>query len=219
MSAHVDVPEFQEIWKDILLFPGNFKTLGESVVIDIVRFIGCAHHPSNKTILSKVIPRWAVIGWLLTCCSKNHVQANVMLAFLYAFLFVHEEVDNVMNIEPIIFLMINSMPKYVDMTQNLLEFLFLLVDHYDVERKILILRGVLSILDVLERKGKLLSSKNAGIVCKKVILPTTVELTDIAPYRASCELGLGPQPSAHVFVLVHFFRLGLKKLIQSEVFS
>ncbi|CAH1418313.1 unnamed protein product [Lactuca virosa] len=263
----VHVPEFQEIWKDLLLFPGNFKTLGfsdisqlyqsrtssryfllrltpemetylrflltqvklgsqtryqiwfgkkflnvqekESVVIDIVRFICCAHHPSNKTILSNVIPRWAVIGWLLTCCSKNHVQANVKLALLYDFLFFHEEVDNIMNIEPAMLLMINSVPKYVDMTQNLLEFLFLLVDHYDVERKDLIVRGVLSALDVLERKGvvqsfdaltscdllssvlkerlvKLLLSKN--VVCKKVILPATPELAYTAPSRASCEV-------------------------------
>lgn len=265
----VHVPEFQEIWKDLLLEPSNFKTLGftdisqlyksrtstryfslrltpemethlrfllthvkfgsqtryriwfankflnvpenETVVIDIVRFICCAHHPCNKIILSNVIPRWAVIGWLLKCCSKNHVQANVKLALFYDWLFFQEEVDNIMNIEPAILLMINSVPKYIDMTQNLLEFLFLLVDHYDIERKDLIVRGVLSALDVLEKKGvvqsfdaltscdmlspllkerlvKFLSSKNAGVVCKRVILPTTPERTHTVLHTTSCEM-------------------------------
>ncbi|XP_020547672.1 integrator complex subunit 3 isoform X2 [Sesamum indicum] len=34
----------------------------KGVVIDIVRFICCAHHPSNEIIHSDIIPRWAVIG-------------------------------------------------------------------------------------------------------------------------------------------------------------
>nr|XP_043611147.1 integrator complex subunit 3 [Erigeron canadensis] len=125
----------------------------ESVVIDIVRFICCAHHPSNKVILSNVMPRWAVIGWLLKCCTKNYIEANVKLALFYDWLFFREEVDNIMNIEPAILLTINSIPRYVDMTNNLLEFLLLLVDHYDIERKDLIVRGVSSALDMLERKG------------------------------------------------------------------
>ncbi|KAI3797836.1 hypothetical protein L1987_33100 [Smallanthus sonchifolius] len=207
----VHVPEFQDIWKDLLLLPANFKTSGftdvsqlyqsrtcsryfllritpemeahlrflltqvklgsqtryqiwfgrkflnvpekETVVIDIIRFICCAHHPSNDIIHSNVIPRWAVIGWLLKCCTKNHIEANMKLALFYDWLFFKVDVDNIMNIEPAILLMLNSMPKYLHMTQNLLEFLFLVVDHYDIDRKDLILKGVLSALDALKRKG------------------------------------------------------------------
>ncbi|XP_024994434.1 integrator complex subunit 3 [Cynara cardunculus var. scolymus] len=221
----VHVPEFQDIWKDLLLLPANFKTSGfsdisqlyrsrtssryfllritpemeahlrfllthvklgsqtryqiwfarkffnvpdsETVIIDIVRFICCAHHPSNKIILSSVIPRWAVIGWLLKCCTKSHVEANVKLALFYDWLFFHEEVDNIMNIEPAILLMINSIPKYVDMTQNLLEFLFLLMDHYDVDKKELIVGCISSVLDVLERRG-VVQSFDALISCDMV---------------------------------------------------
>ncbi|XP_071686717.1 uncharacterized protein [Rutidosis leptorrhynchoides] len=219
--AHV--PEFRDIWKDLLLHPNRFKTFGfydilqlyqlrtssryfllrispemethlrfllthvklgsqmryqiwfrkkfinenESVLIDIVRFVCCAHHPSNKVILSNVTPRWAVIGWLLKCCSKNHVEANVKLALFYDWLFFNKEVDNVMNIEPGILLMINSVPKYADMTNNLLEFLFLLMDHYDIEKKDLIFKGVSSALDVVERKGVVQSFDaltNCGVI-------------------------------------------------------
>ncbi|KAJ0515615.1 putative integrator complex subunit 3 [Helianthus annuus] len=125
----------------------------ETVVIDIVRFICCAHHPSNDILLSNVIPRWIIVGWLLKCCTKNHIEANVKLALFYDWLFFEENVDNIMNIEPAILLMVNSVPKYIHMTHNLLEFLFLLVDHYDIDRKDLILKGVSSALDVLKRKG------------------------------------------------------------------
>lgn len=207
----VHVPEFQDIWKDLLLVPASFNTTGfsdvsqlyqsrtcsryfllritpemevhlrflltqvklgsqiryqlwfgrkylnvpekETVVIDIVRFICCAHHPSNDIIHSNVIPRWAVIGWLLKFCTKNHIEANVKLVLFYDWLFFKEGVDSIMNIEPAILLMVNSMPKYIHMTHNLLEFLFLLVDHYDIDRKELILMGVSSALDVLKRKG------------------------------------------------------------------
>ncbi|KAJ0701979.1 putative integrator complex subunit 3 [Helianthus annuus] len=125
----------------------------ETVVIDIVRFICCAHHPSNDILLSNVIPRWIIVGWLLKCCTKNHIEANAKLALFYDWLFFEENVDNIMNIEPAILLMVNSVPKYIHMTHNLLEFLFLLVDHYDIDRKDLILKGVSSALDVLKRKG------------------------------------------------------------------
>lgn len=125
----------------------------ETLVIDIVRFICCAHHPPNEIILSDVIPRWAVVGWLLKCCRKNYVEANVKLALFYDWLFFDERVDNIMNIEPAVLLMVNSISKYVDMTHTLLEFLFLLVDTYDADRKDIVIQGVQSALDVLVRKG------------------------------------------------------------------
>jgi hypothetical protein len=35
----------------------------------------CAHHPPDEIILSDVVPRWAVIGWLLTTFKrKNYVD-------------------------------------------------------------------------------------------------------------------------------------------------
>ncbi|XP_062073452.1 uncharacterized protein LOC133777738 isoform X2 [Humulus lupulus] len=114
----------------------------ETVISDIVRFICCAHHPTREIIQSEIIPRWAVVGWLLKSCTKNYVEANAKLALFYDWLFFDDKVDNIMNIEPAALLMVNSIPRYVDMTHTLLEFLFLLVDFYDVERSDLIVKGV-----------------------------------------------------------------------------
>ncbi|KAG2383984.1 uncharacterized protein HKW66_Vig0152530 [Vigna angularis] len=125
----------------------------EFVIIDIVRFICCAHHPPNEIIQSDIVPRWALIGWLLTSCRRNDVVANVKLALFYDWLFFDERVDTIMNIEPAVLLMVHSIPKYVDITHALLEFLLHLVDSYDVERKSVLVKGVSSAFQLLVRKG------------------------------------------------------------------
>ncbi|BAT93412.1 hypothetical protein VIGAN_07237100 [Vigna angularis var. angularis] len=49
--------------------------------------------------------------------------------------------------------MVHSIPKYVDITHALLEFLLHLVDSYDVERKSVLVKGVSSAFQLLVRKG------------------------------------------------------------------
>jgi len=126
----------------------------ETVVVDIVRFICCAHHPPNEIIQSDIVPRWAVIGWLLTTFrKKSYVEANAKLALFYDWLFFDEKVANIMNIEPAILLMVHSITQYVEMTNTLLEFLLLLVDNYDMEHKDMIVKGVSLAFRFLESKG------------------------------------------------------------------
>ncbi|KAL0433243.1 UNVERIFIED_CONTAM: Integrator complex subunit [Sesamum latifolium] len=125
----------------------------KAVVIDIVRFICCAHHPSNEIIHSDVIPRWAVIGWLLKYDLKHYVEENLKLALFYDWIFFDEKVDNIMNIEPAVLLMVHSIPRYIDITHSLLEFLFILLDNYDVERKEIVSRGISTALHTLIKKG------------------------------------------------------------------
>lgn len=207
----VYVPEFNAIWKDLLLNPSEFKAEkfsdisqiyfsrtsnryfllriapemesqlrfllthvkfgsqkryqawftkkflsypeSENLVIDIIRFMCCSHHPPNEIILSDILPRWAVIGWLLTSCRKPYVEANAKLALFFDWLFFDEKTDNIMNIEPAILLMANSIPRYIDITNSLLEFLFLLMDHYDSNRSDMIQSKVSSAFFMLAKKG------------------------------------------------------------------
>ncbi|KAH7278133.1 hypothetical protein KP509_38G025700 [Ceratopteris richardii] len=125
----------------------------ETLVCDLIRFICCAHHPPNQILQSDIIPRWAVIGWLLKCCKSHHVEANAKLALFYDWLFFMKKTDNLMNIEPALLLMVNSIPKYVGLTHCLLEFLFLCMNHYDPGRKDLIWCGVTASIDILIEKG------------------------------------------------------------------
>ncbi|CAI9114550.1 OLC1v1015297C1 [Oldenlandia corymbosa var. corymbosa] len=130
-------------------FPGK-----ETILVDIVRFICCCHHPTNDIIGSDIIPRWAVIGWLLKASyQRNYVEANVKLALFYDWLFFDEKFDKIMNIEPAMLLMVRSIPKYIDVTCKLLEFLLIMVENYDVDRKDIILKGVSTALSSLVGKG------------------------------------------------------------------
>ncbi|BAT12870.1 Os11g0171400, partial [Oryza sativa Japonica Group] len=131
-----------------LMVPG-----GEERIPDIVRFICCGYHPTNKVMQSGVIARWAVIGWLLTSCNKSYVQANAKVALFYDWLFFDEGKGNLMNIEPAMLLMVNSVSQYTDITNMLLEFLFLLVENYDVRRKEAIAECVRNAFAVLVKKG------------------------------------------------------------------
>ncbi|KAK3119493.1 hypothetical protein QOZ80_9AG0671340 [Eleusine coracana subsp. coracana] len=135
-----------------LMVPG-----GEERIPDIIRFICCGYHPTNEVMQSGVIARWAVIGWLLTSCSKAYVQANAKLVLFYDWLFFEEGRDSVMNIEPAILLMVNSVSQYTEITNMLLEFLFLLIENYDLRRKEAIAQCVRRAFGVLVKKGVVLS--------------------------------------------------------------
>lgn len=125
----------------------------ETLVCDLIRFICGVHHPTNQILQSDIVPRWAVVGWLLKCCKSHHAEANAKLALFYDWFFFMSKTDNIMNIEPALLLMVYSIPKYMDITHSLLEFLFLCMEHYDPSRKDLIFRGVLASVDILVGKG------------------------------------------------------------------
>ncbi len=39
----------------------------ESLVPDLIRYICGVYHPTNAVLCSDIVPRWAIIGWLLKC--------------------------------------------------------------------------------------------------------------------------------------------------------
>ncbi|KAK3255931.1 hypothetical protein CYMTET_34911, partial [Cymbomonas tetramitiformis] len=126
----------------------------ESLVPDLIRYICCCFHPSNEILQSDILPRWAVIGWLLMCCkTRPGAEASAKLALFFDWLFFNPKTDSIMNVEPALLLMVHSIPKYVEMTQSLLEFLFNIVDNWDPSRKAVLQRGVAATMDVLVGKG------------------------------------------------------------------
>ena len=44
----------------------------QSLRCDLIRYICCVFHPSNELLGSDIIPRWAVIGWLLQTCTVRN---------------------------------------------------------------------------------------------------------------------------------------------------
>jgi integrator complex subunit 3 len=95
----------------------------QSLRCDLIRFIVGVIHPTNELLCSDIIPRWAVIGWLLTTCTSTVAAANAKLALFYDWLFFDPEKDNIMNIEPAILVMFHSMRSHPAVTATLLDFL------------------------------------------------------------------------------------------------
>lgn len=90
---------------------------------DLIRYICSLIHPSNEVLCSDIIPRWAIIGWLLATCTTNISATNSKIALFYDWLVYDPKVDNIMNIEPAILLMFHSLRSHPNVTAGLLDFL------------------------------------------------------------------------------------------------
>ncbi len=72
----------------------------EPLLVDLVRWVVCCFHPSNRILSSDVVPRWALIGWLLRCIRSPHIAANARLALFADWLCFDARQDSIMLIEP-----------------------------------------------------------------------------------------------------------------------
>ncbi|CAH0553615.1 unnamed protein product [Brassicogethes aeneus] len=102
----------------------------QSLRCDIIRFIVGVIHPTNELLCSDIIPRWAVIGWLLTTCTSTVAVSNAKLALFYDWLFFDSEKDNIMNIEPAILVMHHSMRSHPAVSATLLDFLCRIIHNF-----------------------------------------------------------------------------------------
>lgn len=102
----------------------------QSLRSDMIRFIVGVIHPTNELLCSDIIPRWAVIGWLLTTCTSSVAASNAKLALFYDWLFFEPDKDNIMNIEPAILVMHHSMRSHPVVTATLLDFLCRIIPNF-----------------------------------------------------------------------------------------
>lgn len=49
----------------------------QSLRCDLIRYICGVVHPSNEVLSSDILPRWAIIGWLLTTCTVGGEGGNL----------------------------------------------------------------------------------------------------------------------------------------------
>eukprot|EP00005_Dracoamoeba_jomungandri_P009610 CAMPEP_0174266922 /NCGR_PEP_ID=MMETSP0439-20130205/31905_1 /TAXON_ID=0 /ORGANISM="Stereomyxa ramosa, Strain Chinc5" /LENGTH=1204 /DNA_ID=CAMNT_0015354171 /DNA_START=38 /DNA_END=3652 /DNA_ORIENTATION=+ len=121
----------------------------ESLICDLIRYICGVYHPPNHVLCSDIVPRWAIIGWLLRCVKTSYMAQSAKNALFYDWLFFNPKTDSIMNIEPAILLMMHSIPKYSKITSELIKFLVTAIDSYDEAHKDLIRHGIHNSLAVL----------------------------------------------------------------------
>uniref|UniRef100_H2ZMT6 SOSS complex subunit A homolog n=1 Tax=Ciona savignyi TaxID=51511 RepID=H2ZMT6_CIOSA len=90
---------------------------------DLIRYICGCIHPSNEILCSDIIPRWAVIGWLLSSCTSRIATSYSNLALFWDWLFYSPDKNSIMDIEPGVLVMHQSMRSHPAITTSLLDFL------------------------------------------------------------------------------------------------
>ncbi|XP_070167943.1 integrator complex subunit 3 homolog [Polyergus mexicanus] len=125
----------------------------QSLRCDLIRFIVGVIHPTNELLCSDIIPRWAVIGWLFTTCTSTVAASNAKLALFYDWLFFEPDKDNIMNIEPAILVMHNSMRSHPPVTATLLDFLCRIIPNFYPALTDKVRNGIFSSLrQILEKR-------------------------------------------------------------------
>jgi integrator complex subunit 3 len=125
----------------------------QSLRCDLIRFIVGVIHPTNELLCSDIIPRWAVIGWLLTTCTSQVAASNAKLALFYDWLYFEPEKDNIMNIEPAILVMHHSIKPHPAITATLLDFLCRIITNFCPREQDKVKNGIYSSLkQILEKR-------------------------------------------------------------------
>ncbi|KAK9815536.1 hypothetical protein WJX72_005348 [[Myrmecia] bisecta] len=159
----------------------------ETLIPDLVRYIVGVYHPANYVLASDIIPRWAVLGWLLQYPRTATGQANTRLALLFDWPFFVPQTDSIMNIEPAMLLMTRSIPRYATMTNALLEFLIIASEHFWPCGRALVRRGLGAAVDTLVKRG-VVRNLNGLARCEEVAPHLRRQLDHLFPAHANSGL-------------------------------
>lgn len=121
----------------------------QSLRSDVIRYIINAIHPTNELLCSDIIPRWAIIGWLLTTCTNPVALCNAKLSIFYDWLCFDPIKDNIMNIEPGILVMYHSLKNVPSVTSSLLDFLCRIMKNFYPKGEEKIRSGVYNSLKII----------------------------------------------------------------------
>jgi integrator complex subunit 3 len=100
----------------------------ELLAVDLVRYICDVFHPPHHIVTGNFVARWAMLGWLLKSIKNHVVLEQVYQAVIWDWIFCNRN-ESVMCLEPTMLLMVNSIPRYADITIHVLNTLFHAVDH------------------------------------------------------------------------------------------
>lgn len=48
------------------------------MIPELIRYICCVIHPTNEILGSDILPRWAVVGWLLSLCQVSNCSSVIL---------------------------------------------------------------------------------------------------------------------------------------------
>ncbi|KAJ9052934.1 Integrator complex subunit 3 [Entomophthora muscae] len=119
---------------------------------DLVRFICASYHPSNDILAGGIIPRYEVINLLVREIQDPVLASDCKLSLFYDWLFFSRD-NSIMDIEPGLLLMVNSLENNAYMTEVLVEFLAIASMEYCPSLKEHIHKNIESCMELLLEKG------------------------------------------------------------------
>eukprot|EP00698_Gefionella_okellyi_P026074 TRINITY_DN9831_c0_g1_i1.p1 TRINITY_DN9831_c0_g1~~TRINITY_DN9831_c0_g1_i1.p1 ORF type:complete len:828 (+),score=194.25 TRINITY_DN9831_c0_g1_i1:67-2550(+) len=104
----------------------------DTLVADIIRYICVEFIPSAALVTSDILPRWTLIGWLLSVPRGPAADSMAKLALLWDwFWFTRDGATDIMVCEPALMLMVMSAPKYPHVSAGLIDYLSRVADTFD----------------------------------------------------------------------------------------
>lgn len=108
----------------------NQGTIAEYLLPDVIRFVLLCTE-SHAAHSAERVHRWYVLGWLLRFHKSEVFSTMSKQALFIDWLYYRGESGWFKIFEPVWLLVINSIGKYREMSEELLDFLFLLTKEYD----------------------------------------------------------------------------------------
>ena len=104
-----------------LAWPGAGAAATSAAVVDTVRFVVAVYRPSAAVLVSDVLPRWALLGWLVTVPRSPAGCAAAAAAAVADWAAFDPASDSFMAAEPAALLMLHSLPRYAHVTASVLD--------------------------------------------------------------------------------------------------
>ena len=107
------------------------NTISESIFIDFIRYILIkVENPKfpkkpNSSGKSERVHRWLILGWLLKFIKSDMYKGLAKQALFFDWLYFDGNRSEYRRFEPCWLMIVNSLSKYKEMSEELLEFLFL----------------------------------------------------------------------------------------------
>lgn len=102
------------------------ESISEAIMVDFIRYLLIAvneHNFMNKK--SDGVQKWLILGWLLKYIKSKYFLTMAKQALFFDWLFYDGDIREYRIFEPVWLMIIHSLNKYRDMSEELLEFLFL----------------------------------------------------------------------------------------------
>uniref|UniRef100_A0A8D2J5E3 Integrator complex subunit 3 n=1 Tax=Varanus komodoensis TaxID=61221 RepID=A0A8D2J5E3_VARKO len=120
----------------------------QSLRCDLIRYICGVVHPSNEVLSSDILPRWAIIGWLLTTWRPLAAAAGAPFCLL-----LHLTPASFRFAEPAILVMHHSMKPHPAITATLLDFMCRIIPNFYPALEAHVRQGVFnSLTHIVEKR-------------------------------------------------------------------